>query len=342
MTAAINNSIALTLADWAKRLDPDGKVASVAMLLSNTNEILLDAMFVEGNLPTGHRVTILTGLPTVYWRALNRGVPPSKSTTAQVDETIGMLEAYSEVDVELANLNGNTAAFRLSEDKPFVESMNQVQAQTMFYGNPKSDPLQYLGFAARYSAISGAANALNVMDAGGTASVNTSVWLVVWGDNTVFCTFPKGSQAGLTTKDLGEHTLLDASGGRYQGYRTHYQWKNGLVVKDWRYVVRIANIDTNDLRTQSGTQAPTAATAIINLMAQALYRIPNIKLGKAAFYMDRTVHAGMAVAAMNKNQNVLSIQEGLTEFGMPDRWLSFLGVPLRKVDMLLNTEARVV
>ena len=42
-------------------------------------------MFKEGNLPTGERVIIRTGLPSVYWRALNQGIPNIKSTTAQID-----------------------------------------------------------------------------------------------------------------------------------------------------------------------------------------------------------------------------------------------------------------
>ena len=116
---------ALTLLDWAKRLDPDGKVPTIVEMLGQTNEILEDMVFREGNLPTGHRTTIRTGLPVVYWRMLNQGVPPSKSTTAQVDEQAGMLEAWSEVDKDLALLNGNVSAFRLSEAKAFLEAMNQ-------------------------------------------------------------------------------------------------------------------------------------------------------------------------------------------------------------------------
>ena len=135
----------LTLADWAKRLDPDGKVEyKIAEILGQTNEVLDDAVFVEGNLPTGHRVTVRTGLPAVYWRALNQGIPSSKSTTAQVDEAAGILEARSEVDKDLAMLNGNTAQFRLSEDTAFLEAMNQTQATTLFYGNPASDPKTFL------------------------------------------------------------------------------------------------------------------------------------------------------------------------------------------------------
>ena len=325
----------LTLADWAKRLDPDGKVPAVAELLSQSNEILEDAVFMEGNLPTGHRVIIRTGLPTAYWRSINQGVPPSKSTTVQVDESCGMLEAYAKVDKDLAELNGNTGAFRMSEDSAFLEAMNQAQAQTLLYGNPGTDPRQYLGLAPRFGAISGAGNATNIISAGGVASNNTSIWLVVWGENTVFCTFPKGSKAGLLHEDQGVLTVYDSNQNPYQAYQTHYQWKNGLVVKDWRYVVRICNINTANLVAES------AAADLIKLMSRALDRIPNFSMGRAAFYMNRTVFSMLRIQALNKSQNAMATQQGLNQFGTPQSWTTFEGVPLRRVDQLLNTEATV-
>ena len=292
----------LTLADWAKRSDPDGRVPIVAELLSQSNEILDDCVFKEGNLPTGERVVIRTGLPGVYWRALNQGIPSSKSTTAQIDEACGILEARSEVDKDLAMLNGNTAQFRLSEDTAFLEAMNQTQAETMFYGNPGTDPKKFLGLAPRYGDLS-ADNAVNILNAGGSGADNASVYLVVWGDNTVYCPFPKGSKAGLTHEDLGEQTVYNSDGTRLQAFATRYQWKNGLVVKDWRYVVRICNIDISDLLGSTGTQASSASTALVKLMARALYRIPNMAMGRAAFYMNRTVHSGLSIAAMDKSQS---------------------------------------
>ena len=338
--ATLSNSN-LTLADWAKRSDPDGRVPIVAELLSQTNEILDDCVFKEGNLPTGERVIIRTGLPAVYFRALNQGIPGSKSTTAQVDEACAILEARSEVDKDLAMLNGNTAQFRLSEDTAFLEAMNQTQAETMFYGNPGTDPKKFLGLAPRYGDLS-ADNAVNILDAGGSGSDNASVYLVVWGDQTVYCPFPKGSKAGLMHEDLGEQTVYNSDGTRLQAFATRYQWKNGLVVKDWRYVVRICNIDISDLVGVTGTQATTAATALVKQMARATYRIPNMGMGRAAFYMNRTVHSGLSIAAMDKSQNVLEIEKGLTQFGQAKSYLSFLGTPIRQVDTLINSEARVV
>lgn len=332
----------LTLADWASRLDPDGNAPKVAELLTQTNEILEDAVYKEGNLPTGERVVIRTGLPTVYWRMLNAGVPTSKSTTAQVDEACGMMEARSHIDMKLLALNGNSAAFRLSEDSAFLEAMNQTMADTMFYGNPGVDPKTFPGLATRYGAISGAGNAQNILDAGGTGSNNTSVWLVVWGTDTVYCPFPKGSQAGLNMRDLGEESVTDANGNFYQAARTLYQWDNGLVVKDWRYVVRICNINVTDLAAQTGTQASTAATELIKLMSRAMDRVPNLNKGRAAFYANRTVYSFLRIMALNKSQSAVTIETAMNQFGTPYKMTTFLGVPLRKVDRILNTEARVV
>jgi len=332
---AVLSTGAATLADIAKRLNPDGNgIAPIVELLSNTNEILQDAKFMEGNLPTGHRTTIRTGLPTVYWRALNQGVPPSKSVTAQVDESCGMLEARSHIDLKLAELNGMSNAFRLSEDAAFIEAMNQTQATTMFYGNPGTDPRQYLGLAPRYSSTT-AGNGANILNANGSGSDNTSIWLVVWGDSTVFCPFPKGSQAGLNVRDLGEDDVQDANGGWYRALKTLYQWDNGLVVKDWRYVVRIANIDVSNLVAES------SAADLIKLMARAIDRIPALGMGSAAFYMNRTVHSMLRIQAMSKTSNVLSIESGLNQFGKPHSWTAFDGIPLRKSDGILLTEATV-
>ena len=340
MAAITNSNSNLTLADWAKRTDPDGRVALVAELLSQSNEILEDCVYKEGNLPTGDRVVIRTGLPTAYWRSLNQGIPNSKSSTAQVDEACGMLEARSEVDKDLAMLNGNTAQFRLSEDTAFLEAMNQTQAQTIFYGNPATDPKQFLGLATRYSSTS-AGNGTNIIPGGATSgSLNTSVYLVVWGDNTVYCPFPKGSKAGLLHEDLGEQTVYD-SANRMQAYATRYQWKSGLVVKDWRYVVRIPNLLVADVVAGTGTQAASAATQLTKLMMRAMYKIPNLDSGRAAFYMNRTVHSGLAVQSLDRSQAALAVQPALSQFGTARNYLSFQGIPIRRVDCLLNTESVV-
>jgi hypothetical protein len=339
---AVLTATNLTLADWAKRLDPDGQTATIGELLTMTNEILMDCVWKEGNLPTGERVTVRTGLPEVYWRSLNQGIPNSKSTTAQVDEACAMLEARSEMDVKLAQLNGNTGAFRASEDLAFIEGMNQRMASTMIYGNASVDPKTFTGLAPRYSSLS-AGNAQNIVNGGGSAAnAQTSIYLVGWGDSTVYGVFPKGSMAGLDRKDLGEQTAYYSDGTRMQVYASLYSWSPGLVVKDWRYVVRIPNIQVSHLQNLDNTQVPTGVyTNIIHKMAQALYRIPQLRRCRPAFYLNRTVHSALTRMALEKTSGVLAIQDGMSQFGTPSAYTTFMGVPLRLVDSILNTEAVV-
>lgn len=327
---AVKGTTALTLADWGKRIDSGGKVDTIIELLSQSNPILQDMPFVEGNLPTGHKTTVRSGLPTATWRLLNYGVQPSKSTTVQVTDSVGMLETYAEIDKSLADLNGNTGEFRLSEDRAFLEAMNQQMAQTLFYGDSSVNPQQFMGLSSRYSDLS-AGNKQNIIDAGGTGTDNTSIWLVVWGENTVHGIFPKGQKAGLQMEDKGQQTLEDANGGKYEGYRTHYKWDNGLSLRDWRYVVRIANIDVSDL------SDPAAAANIAKLMVKALHRIPNRGMGRPVFYMNRTAGQALDTQASEKSALAISVKETEGEW-----WTSFRGVPIRETDALLETEARVV
>lgn len=330
----------LTLADWSKRTGPDGKIDPVAELLSQQNDVLEDIVFKEANQPTSHVVNIRTGLPTVYWRAYNQGVPSSKSTTAQVTEPCAMLEARSHIDAKLLALNNNSAEFRLSEESAFIEAMNQEMTGKLFNGNVGSDAKTFSGLATRYSSTA-AGNGGNVILAGGAGSDNASIYLVVWGEQTVFCPFPKGSRAGLQSRDLGEESVQDASGNWFQAARSLFQWDGGLVVKDWRYVVRIANIDVSDWIGVTGSQASTASTNLLKLMMRAIARIPNFNMGRAAFYANRSIQEGLMIQALEKSNAALGIKEALTQFGTKINQLQFMGIPVRGVDQLGIAETLV-
>jgi hypothetical protein len=326
---------ALTLLDWAKRVDPDGKIPDIVELLEQTNEMLADMLWREGNLPTGHRTTVRTGLPSVFWRLLNAGVTPSKSTTAQIDEATGMLEAWSEVDVDLAMLNGNVSSFRLSEAKAFLEAMNQEFQSTLIYGNAGLAPEEFTGLAVRYSDLT-AESADNIILGGGDDGHTdlTSIWLVAWGEETVCGIFPKGSKAGIQHNDYGEVTVevtAGVAGSRMRAFQERYQWKGGIAVKDWRYVVRIPNIDVSEL---SGT---SARADLIDLMEHAIELLPN-RLGKPVFYMNRTIRRHLR----RQVREDVTAGGGLTFENVAGRRVMFFSeVPVRTVDAILNTESLV-
>jgi len=322
-----------TLLDLAKRQDPDGKIARIVEMLGQTNEILEDMTWVEGNLITGHTSTVRTGLPSVTWRKMYGGVQPSKSKTAQVTDNTGMLEAYAEVDKALADLNGNTAEFRLSEDKSFIESMSQELAETLFYGNEGSEPEAFTGFSPRFN-DSTASNGENIIKGGSSDTDNQSMWLVVWGPDTVHGIIPKGSNAGLQHRDLGEQTKQNADGSMFQVYRSHYRWDAGLTVRDWRYIVRIPNIEISAL-----TADASGGAKLLELMDDAISQIPNLGAGRPVFYMSRKINSYLRkqMKAAVKN-STLTMEKN--EFG---RWVpTYDGIPLKKVDKLAANEALVV
>lgn len=328
----------LTLADWAKRRDPDSKAARIVEMLSQDNAILDDMPFKECNMTASHRTTIRTGLPDVAWRQLNQGVQPSKSRTAQVDEGTGMLEAWSEVDCELAKLESDQAAFRLSEAAAFIEAMGQEHASTLFYGNSAVSPEEFTGFSIRYSSLA-AANAQNIIDAGGTGSDNSSIWLVGWGEQTVHGIYPKGSQAGLDHRDLGEQvveTTNGIGGSRMLAYRDQFVWKCGLALKDWRSCVRICNIDISNL------VANSSAADLTELMIRAKYRLPTVKNGgkmKPVFYANRTIVEFLDI--QRRNDVIAGGQLNYREVDGQEI-MFFRGIPIKVCDALLESEARVV
>lgn len=339
---------AITYADWAKRFGDQPNLGVIIELLSQNNEIMEDMLVLEGNLPTGHKTTVRTGLPSGTWRLLNYGVPNTKSTTAQIVDSCGNLEDFSLVDRDIADLNGNTAEFRMSEARAHFEGLGQQVASTIIYGNTAANPERFMGLAPRYNTVTtaSAATAFNVLDAGGTGSDNTSIWIVVWGENTVHGIFPKGKKAGLSHEDMGLWPVTDTAGGWYMAYRDHYKWELGLTVRDWRYVVRIANIDVSDLNT-------TSAANLINLLVRAVNRLPtapvgvssnqqsdaptiNGSMGRTVIYANRVLKTYLELQAMNKTNVLLALREwnGMV---IP----AFRGIPIRTVDAILNTEARI-
>ena len=342
------------LVDWARRQDPDGAVAVIAEMLSQCNEIIKDMIWQEGNLPIGHKVTVRVGLPQGTWRGANMGVPSSKTMTTQFQFGIGELVDYSIVDKSLAELNGNVQKFRYSEDMGHLEGLSQQVASGLFYLNEATTPNAFTGFAPIYPTVlaSTAANALNVIDCAGTGNSNLSIWLVGWGDNTIFGIFPKGSQAGLVYEDKGDVVpAYDSNGNRFEAYTSYFRQKVGLCVKDWRFAVRMCNIDTTSAANGLlGTTPPD----LFQLMSRAVVRLPTASRRLSgitesdapddpvpgimpAWYVNRTGREFMDIQAI-RDKNVLI---GSKDYA-GDPVVTFRDSPIRVVDALTNTEARVV
>ena len=332
-----------TLNDFLQALGPDDAVTDLGELLMQTNQLYEDMTWVEGNLLTGHRFSIRTGLPTPTWRRLYQGVQPTKSTRAQVTASTGMLEDYSEVYKALSDLNGNTVRFRLQEDAAHVEGFNQTVGRSLVYESEDTNPAAITGLMPHYNATPGAAGiGQQIIDAGGTGTDNASILLVGWAPNTIYGIFPKGSKAGLQVSDQGEvrsvaKTADGLSNGYYQAYSTHYRWDLGLVVQDYRYAVRIANIDRSLLGPDPTVTGYTGAN-LPNLLFQAIEYIPSLENCRPVFYMDRSIKTVLRQQLPNivKNSTLQIMEVGGKKVD------SFQDIPIRRMDQMRADEARVV
>lgn len=340
-----------SLVDVASRRDPDGKIPIIAEMLSQCNEFEAELPWVEANEMGGHQFVFRTSIPAGAWRSYNMGVGYSKSTTAKARVDLGMLTDYSQVDRDLARHSGDVERFRETEDVAFLEGMSQTMTQAFFYGNNAINPAEFMGLSPFYNTINTntAQNASNVLNGGGTGSSNTSLWLLGLGPDTIFGLFPRGSKAGLQMEDKGDIVpAYDALGNRFEAYTSYFQQEAGLCPKDWRWGVRLANVDV----TAAGLAGPNAIDLFTTMDQMALLlpkstgALSGITKTDAPednavgvhimFFCNRTMRHWMNVQAMRDRNVLLS----LTDYaGRPVT--KFRDIDIRVVDQLVNTESVV-
>jgi len=332
---AVKGETFLTLADKLKVQDSNGEIISeVIEMLAETNDLLLDAEVQECNDGTNHKTVIRTKMPEVALRAFYEGVQPGKSGYGQVQDTTSMMDAYSEVDKDLADLNGNTSAFRLLEAQSFIQAMNDTCQDNLIYGSKKTNPKNFDGIATRYNAYSSVKGspAYNVINAGGTGDDNTSIYFITWGQAHASMIYPKGSAAGLTREDKGQQTKVESDNSQYEIYREHFSWKLGFSIRDYRSSARIANIDVSALDT-------SGAADLVKFMVKADNRISRwAKTGRTVIYVNETIKTALELQVLEKTNVHLSYQEASDGGG---KILTFRGRPIRLIDQILDTEAAV-
>jgi len=336
--ATVGNTY-LTLADLYKQQDGMGKVTSAIIeLLAETNPILEDMIVQECNNGTTHLTTVRTGIPSATWRRLYQAVQPSKTTNKQVQDATGMLEAWSEIDADLVKLSKDPGQFRLNEASGFLEGMNNQMAEALFYADTDTDPEKFMGLMPRFNSLAGADTSAQIVNAAGaSAGAQTSVWFIVWGERTVHALYPSGSMAGLQREDKGMQTK-ETTAGVYDVMREKFQWKIGLSVRDYRYVVRICNLDTAALI--AGT------VDIYKFMRKAYYKLYQRKVtgGRAAIYCNADVLEALDAASTPTLQDYTGsaspVRLRTTE--VDGREIkTYRGMPVRECEAILGTEAVV-
>lgn len=322
------------LIDKFKLEDETRQIATVIEMLKENNAILDDAMTQECNMGVKHRTTIRTGLPTVTWGQFYRGIPQSKSTTAQVDDTTGFVEGLSTIDERLLDISSNPNAVRLSEAKPFIEAISQEVASTLIYGNDNTAPEEFTGLHPRFNDL-GAANGGQIVDAGGTGAVNTSIWFVTWSDSACHMLYPAGTAAGVSRVDKGSQRVLDGTGNPYFAMEEMFTQHAGLTVRDWRKVARVANIDSADLA--------AGDVDIYAFMRAAFWRLKSHRVpdGRLAIYCNSDVLEALDADSTPTTGTTASFVRLRPTEVDGFEVMSYRGIPVRQVDAILNDEAQI-
>lgn len=331
----------VTLADVAK--SDNKKIGKVAEVLVQHNSMLKDIGYMEMNEGTIHKEDIRSALPEVYYRKANQPIPASKTTTEERSFTAAHFESKSQMDEAVAQRGGmdRVGYNRWNQAQGHLQAQSIELAELMIYGSPVDANVKTAGFFDIYSTLNVAEEtSKQIIDAGGIGSDNTSMLLVHWGERSVFGIYPKGTQSGITRKDHTPNSNLvkiqgiDQNGkaGDFWGYEESFKTDSGLVVKDFRQCARICNIDVSDLAAGTGAD-------LVDLMISADYLIDSDSNGQGVWYVNKTVQAALHKSALAK----VTAGAGLS-FGnyQGERVLMFLEKPVRRMDALLNSEARVI
>lgn len=321
----------VTLYDMAARLGKNGDLAGqkIVELQSKANDIWRALPIKEANDGSSEKAVLRAALPEVAWRIINKGTKPTKSASKQVSFSCGGVEAYADIDERLVNLSSDPNTWRMSENFAHQEAMSQKMTETIFYGDEKINPAGFTGFGAYFYSKQNQEKIYSdqIINAGGTGDNLTSLWIVTMGYDTVYGIHPKGVPAGYKHEDMGRVQMTDKDGGIYYGYRSKYNWDMGLAVRDPRYVVRLANIDT--------TNFDNAEFA--RLMIKAYNQIHNPDHGPTYIFCNRQVQTYLSIMASEKDNVNLRFDEWagkkVTHF-----WTS----PILLNDSILNTESKIV
>lgn len=334
-----------TLRENALNFGSGGKSDVLINMLSQANPMLEDCVWMQGNLETGHRFKITDGLPEVQYRSINEGIIATRGTQKDIVETCSLLESVSEIDKELIDIAEDKGIARLTESAAHIESLGNTFAKEMWYGSRVVDHRSIVGLAQSYANLNGPAKR-QIIDAGGTATNNASIWLIVWGQRGLHGIYPKNTRSGIEHISSDVIDIIDPeNNGTYQGYRDRFKWRVGLCLKDYRQVGRIANIDMNDVWSY-GTANDTSPN-LVQLLLRLTHRINRLGnwnaqdntvfSGKPVIYMNRSLKEAYEVQLMDKQNLALTIDAATGAITT-----SFKGIPIKVDDSLLETEERVV
>jgi len=324
--ATISNT-QLTLSEQIKQIGPDGMIMDLVDVLTEDNEILMDAPFMEANERFSNLGVKTLSYPTIGTRRINDGASGGVVRTKQHRELIQIFEARPAFDELLLKSENNPEQARRNQILGFMEAMAQAQADAIIYGDNDDDPDEIDGWATRYPNYSAA----NVHNCGVTSgSVTTSIYLVEWNPLKNFMVYPRSAKTvGIEHQDMGKQVLTNStSSKRYNGYEDVITCSFGINTLDDRCIQRLLNINSamsGDHRLDSDGKL-----AILNY---AKNKLPGKGRKSTVLYCNVEMLTQFENAADDK---LLGCWRTKDVFGQPvTMWKD---IPIRMVEAILSTE----
>jgi hypothetical protein len=357
--------------DLALAMGKDMSAADVINMASRNKPILEDALALPCNDGTKHKTLIKKGLPTYVLKALYGGVPASRGNKMQVEDTCSVIASAAEIEVDYIDIfekAEDKKSARLEEASDHVEALGQGVETLVIYGNSATNPRAPRGLVQRYSSLT-AENGKNIIHgagtiAGGDSGKCTSVWFITWDSSTVHLIYPKGANAGVKQEDNGKINK-EGPEGTYFVYRDDFSWHVGVSLRDWRYVVRIAGINAEDLLAFVNAQktfkyyasagnsvvananvADGSGADVESLLISTADNI--VGLFKLAYYQHEGRNQQKGKTFIYANTLVVASLDFMVDLGMPGfskseienggEVLKFRGIKIRECAAILNTE----
>lgn len=326
--ATLANSAWFTLTDLYKLLGPDLDIQAVAQVMAKAFPAIADMPWIEANAIAYHQTTQQSALPGNTWAKINEPIVPTKGLTNQVTDVCAWMHAYCCIPQELLRLNNSDGVFQAIQNDMRIESMGQDAAYALWYSNTNQYPERFMGLATRYSDPNNATYGGDQMiDGGGSAGDQTSVFLVDWSEASVTGIYPKGTRAGFERDAIGKTVLGDQTSGLQTADVTEYNYRMGVSVVDPRYCARLYDLDVSDMQTG-------ADISIIDKMIALEEALPDVVRGRRVFYMPKLVRTYLRQQAAKKS----NVNLGWVDY-MGQRVEAWNGIPIRRDDMISIAEA---
>lgn len=336
-TNALNS--VMTMVEAAKSMGADGNQLAVVDTIALATPFLEEGHWEEANDYNSHHfiqvMTEAVGTDSV----INVGVAWEVNTTRPVTELIQGLESATKIDTRILRMMRDPETYRRTQEELTLRGLKKAFHDRILYGNftltggnstAKVSPDQVVGLMPRFNAISGATYnqiqgttywPINVISmAGSTSNGETSMYIVKWGPDGVFFTYPRGGRNFITVDDLDLQLVYDGSSNPYKAEVTMFEINWGLCVADWRCVQRICNMDATHKWTSS-------------IMVQALAGLPDEDMSGVVIYVPRTVWIWMSQEALS-NTNSFHFDDA--PWGR--KTIYFQDIPIRLCDRIQTVE----